>query len=202
MSFFDIARDGDNDSYAFASFNAKVGVDAYTDLQLLFTPYTRAETVDGGSDVTIRVKRNLYGNEGGDEALAVIPFITFPTGARGLSAEDIQAGLILTGAWTLDGATHLGAEIRGDAVSLNGNGNYGADFTHSVVVSHALTEDVGLWVEYAGIIRSGSRSYVAIGDAGVSFPVNENLVFDTIVSLGLSSSAPDFGLGAGVTFRF
>src|SRR4051794_27837936 len=59
-----------------ATVNLKVGLDDRTDLQLVLEPYHRvkvdgagADSVDDGiGDTTVRLKRNLWGDDGGDTA--------------------------------------------------------------------------------------------------------------------------------------
>jgi hypothetical protein len=70
----------------------KMGLFNSLDLQLVLEPYTHIfereddyyrNTSSGLGDTTVRVKYNLWGNDSGRTALAVVPFVTLPTAARG-----------------------------------------------------------------------------------------------------------------------
>ncbi len=94
ISFFEYLHDSDNtsaettDSLLLAFSNVKVGLLNNVDLQIVFAPYVRDETrpdagpttVDEGfSDVVVRLKVNFWGNDEGDTALGILPFIKIPT---------------------------------------------------------------------------------------------------------------------------
>ena len=76
--------------------NLKAGLLNNVDLQLVLSPYNHArvtdqtttpaqtETVSGFGDTQVRLKVNLWGNDGGSTALAIMPYIQLPTGDTGL----------------------------------------------------------------------------------------------------------------------
>jgi len=92
-SVFDFSRDdglsGRTETLTFGEINLKYGVSDNIDLQLIWAPYIfEEETVSGettttedSSDITLRLKWNLWGNDGGDSAFALFPFVTIPTGS-------------------------------------------------------------------------------------------------------------------------
>ncbi|CAN0484373.1 unnamed protein product, partial [Phaeothamnion confervicola] len=67
-------------------FNVKIGLAHDTDLQIVYGASSRARmkgagidtTNSGSGDVTVRLKHNLWGNDGGITALAVMPFVKLP----------------------------------------------------------------------------------------------------------------------------
>ncbi|MEI9959943.1 MAG: transporter [Limisphaerales bacterium] len=71
-----------------APFNLKAGLFNNIDLQLVFHNYLHVRTHDratgitsvqsGIGDFTTRLKINLWGNDGGQTAFALLPFIKFP----------------------------------------------------------------------------------------------------------------------------
>jgi hypothetical protein len=62
------------------------------DVQFVFEPYVREEfdddAVDGFGVTQLRLKINLWGNDGGGHALAVMPFVQFPTADDDFGATD------------------------------------------------------------------------------------------------------------------
>jgi len=71
------------DAWTFGSLNLKAGLCNRADLQLVLNSYNRVRTEDraagtvvkqsGFGDVTLRLKVNAWGNDGGDTAFAAMP---------------------------------------------------------------------------------------------------------------------------------
>ena len=86
--------------------NLKVGLNNSTDLQLVVESYLRQtatnrvtgtkDETDGFGDVTVRLKHNLWGNDGGQTALALMPFVKLPTNTKGLGNDAVEFGLLET----------------------------------------------------------------------------------------------------------
>ena len=76
-SFFDWRRDGGDDSYTIMSTNLKLGLTNSTDLQFVFDTFTwedpaTGKGAEGFGDMQLRLKQNLWGNDGGDTAFAIL----------------------------------------------------------------------------------------------------------------------------------
>src|SRR5688572_22153900 len=99
LSFAEWTRDGDSDELAVLPTNLKLGLLNNVDLQLVVSPYLRQEDVEdtsGFGDTQLRLKVNLWGNDGGSRtALAVMPYLSFPTGDDDLSANKVEGGVIV-----------------------------------------------------------------------------------------------------------
>jgi len=190
--------------------NLKVGLLKNLDLQLVLSPYQSVRTRGGGastrdtglSATELRAKLNLWGNDGGRTAFAVMPFVRFPTGSEGLRDRHLSGGLILPLAvQDLPGGFDLGTMAELD-VSRE-TGSFQMDFIHSVTCGHDLVKDkLRGYVEYVGVapLRSG-HSYLAFFDTGATYAVSSGVQLDAGVNLGLSREAEDFTLFAGVSFR-
>ncbi|MGB1672567.1 MAG: transporter, partial [Limisphaerales bacterium] len=76
----------------------------------------------GTGDLTTRLKINLWGNDGGPTAMAIMPFVTFPTGAQSIGQERTTGGVILPFAMELEKGWSLGAQTEVDWVEDEGNG--------------------------------------------------------------------------------
>ena len=78
MSFFDYAKNGDAEAWTIAPANLKLGLLNDVDLQFVFDPYVHADdgakTHDGFGDMQLRLKINLWGNDGGETAFGFMPF--------------------------------------------------------------------------------------------------------------------------------
>lgn len=70
MSLFDFRRDDGVESTTWGAINFKAGLNHNTDLQTIFNLYDGTEGgPDGFGDVTLRLKHNLWGNDGGSTGL-------------------------------------------------------------------------------------------------------------------------------------
>ena len=78
-SYFDWRRDQGIESQTILSTNLKLGLSENTDLQFVFDGFTREGNRDSGfENVQLRVKRNLWGNDGGKSALSHFSLCAVP----------------------------------------------------------------------------------------------------------------------------
>ena len=205
MSFFDYSRDGggNSDAWAFGLMNFKAGLLPNTDLQFVFDTWTEERsgaTRSGFSDITLRLKQNLWGNDGGTTALALMPYVKIPTGTE-LSNGEWEGGLIVPLGIALSDRLNLALMAEIDIVHDADAGGYDAEWLHSATLGIGLTEQLGMYVELVGI-AGPETDYQAIFDTGFTFAVTSNLIFDTGVRIGLNEAAEDFGVFTGMSIRF
>src|SRR5258706_181042 len=216
LSFLEYTHDESHgtrtDGFAVLPMNLKIGLLNNLDLQLILNPYQNIRTREPGAsasksgfgDAQVRMKLNLWGDDGGKTAFALMPFVTVPTGAAGLSDHHLEGGIILPlSIQELPGGFDLGTEARFDLSRNERNDGYGVDFVHTMTLGHFLfTKTLRGYVEYVGIapICIG-RTYLAYLDTGVTYGLTENVQLDAGVQIGLSRRASDFVLFTGISFR-
>lgn len=185
--------------------NLKYGIGRDTDMQVVVAPYQRQTVVNragrtaivGFGDMTVRVKHNLWGNDGGATALAVMPFVTLPTARAGLGADGVEFGLIVPLSVKLSDGVDLGLMTEADG--LRDGNRYRVSFINSATLGFALTDRLGLYTE---LYTEHARDWIVTGDAGVTFAVGESTQLDAGVNLGLTRAADDVGLFLGFSRRF
>jgi hypothetical protein len=205
MSFFDYATDGDANTFVLAPFNLKVGLTNDTDVQLVVEPFINQERphASGVGDLTVRLKYNLWGNDGGDTALALLPYLTFPTASGGVGVEGLEGGLAVPFSMSLPNDWELGLMGQIDFVRDEGDDHYTVNFLHTAVVSHDIVGDLAGYIEVFGIIPHNSGGgYQPYLSTGLTYAVSEDIQLDGGVRIGLSDSAEDFGLFTGLSLRF
>lgn len=210
---FNDAAGAETDTFAVLPTNFKVGLTNSTDLQIIWTPYTNVDsstagTEDGTSDLQVRFKMNLWGNDGGVTALGVLPFITLPTGSDGITSDEIEGGFAVPFAADLEPlgmkGFSLGAQVEFAFERNEADTGYETRFTHTTVIGYAFTERVGGYVEFVGstVIDTGG-GYSPTLSAGGTYLLNENTQFDAGVLFGLDDdSTDDLTVFAGLTFRY
>lgn len=209
----DRSDDVDTETLAVTPFNIKYGLDDRTDLQIVVEPYLRqsatdratgsAARVDGIGDVTIRLKRNLWGNDDGATALAIMPFLRLPTSTNGLGAEAAEFGLIVPFAFDLAPGIGVGLMTELDFTREPGDEDYEPTFVNSATIAFDLTDRLGLYTELftERSVRNGAR-WIVTGDVGLTYAVGANTQLDTGVNIGLSDAADDLNLFVGISRRF
>jgi len=199
-TLFGFAKDGSVATWSLAESNLKTGLTNETDLHLVLRPWIKEEGgAEGFGDVDVRLKWNLWGNDGGKTAGALMPFVTVPS-QTAVSTEEWEGGLIFPVSVDLCEGIGLGFQTELDRVWNEDEGTHDWDFLHSAVLGFDLTEKVGLFVEYVGV--AGDHSYEATANIGITFAPHEKLQWDFAVGVGLNDAAEDVSLIQGVSFRF
>jgi len=191
--------------------NFKIGLFHNVDLQLVFDPHGEetidpgigpGSTMDGFGDVQIRTKINFWGNDGGDTAFGIMPFIKIPTHTA-LSNGKVEGGFIAMLGWDAGQTWGLGFQAEADFVYDDADDNYDIEFLHTVVIGFDIAGPLGGYLEYVGVLSSDADSdYRAIFSGGLTYRVNDNLIFDIGTQIGLSDNANDFQAFTGLTMRY
>jgi len=122
-----------------APFNLKAGLLNHVDLQLAFASYVNADshaagkitTQSGVGDLATRLKINLWGDDGGQTAFALLPFVTFPTSTDNLGTHAVEGGIILPLAVKLPQDFNLGLETAVSFLRDDDDGDYHEYFKQS-----------------------------------------------------------------------
>jgi len=204
MEIAAITRDGGQSSYGLGELNAKFGLDASTDVQFVLPLYNHISGgAEGFGDFQTRVKRNLWGNDGGETALAVMPFIQLPTGADGISSDEMEGGIIVPFGFGGAGGWSHGVQAEVDVVADEfGDGHHFA-FLASATAARSLTEKLGMFLEVVAVYSEGSEaSSEHYFNSGLTYGVTETLQLDGGVRLGLSNDSEDFTPFVGISAKF
>jgi hypothetical protein len=214
MSFVDYVRDEDGgaktETWTVLPANFKLGLTNNVDVQLVVDPYVRqktrsaggSETLDGFGNTQLRLKVNLWGNDGGETALAVMPFVQFPTAGDDQGNDHVEGGIIFPFAAELPAGFGLAAMAELDVVRDEANDGYAVEVLHTIGVNRQIVGELGGYVEYIGIapIDTGG-GYVALIGTGLTYGLSEDVQLDFGMNFGLSDHADDLNVFAGVSFR-
>lgn len=190
-----------------AEINAKLGLLPFADLQVVFLNYEqrkdeRGVQTSGISDTTVRLKLNLYGNDGGDFAIGLLPMVTIPTGSKDTTAGEYEYGLAVPMGFALRHDFSLGAMFEGDLVH-NEDGDQMAELLQTVTASHPLVGPLSMFVEMTNTLAIDSGlGATGTANSGLVVGWNDTIQFDLGANLrtyGLGTD--DIRLFSGVTFR-
>jgi len=200
-------------AWSFGTVNLKAGLTADTDLQLVIGTYNQvrvkdsvagtAMRQDGFGDMTVRVKHNFWGNDGGTTAFGVMPFVKFPTSQDGVGNQSVEGGVIFPLAVSLPGGWDLGAMTEVDCSrNERGSGSHAA-FVNTITVGHGIVGELAGYVEfYSEISAERGTDWIGLADFGLTYGIGENTQLDAGVNIGVTAAAPDWNPFVGVSRRF
>lgn len=211
LSFVEWRKGGDGEEFALLPTNIKIGLTNNMDVQFVVNPYLRSVSAGGTDaghgDSQIRLKVNLWGNDGGDgffgeTAFALMPFIQFPTGADAFSNDDhLEWGIIAPFSMPLPAEFGLTLMAELDWVR-DGNGGYDTLFVHTAALGRDIYGPFAGYIEYVGVAAiDGGSDYQASVGLGLTYSLNENCLLDCGMDVGLNSAADDLRLFVGMTYR-
>jgi hypothetical protein len=178
----------------------RFGIVKRTELRFTVPDYFHNLTTGGGSgfgDFAFGVKRQL-GPTPGKFDVSVILFLSFPTGASGVSSGGYDPGLqvpwsrALSANWTAAGMFSVYWPTQGRTRNVTGESTF--------LFDRQLTKPWDAFVEYAGDFPEvgGPRHLLHFGTA---LKIGKQQQIDFHVGVGLSSAAVDHLIGIGYSFR-
>jgi hypothetical protein len=198
---------------AIAPINLKVGVLNNVDLQMIAESYNIQWTKDraansstrlsGFGDLLLRCKTNLWGNDGGPSALAVMPFVKLPTNQHGLGNGALEGGIIFPFAMELPADWGFGAQAEMDYLQDSSSSDYHQEFINTVTISHDIVGKLGGYVElFSNVSTESGAKWVATFDFGFTYALTRDIQLDAGMNIGLTSAADDFNPFVGLSLRF
>ncbi len=196
-------REGDDDAWGIGFANLKAGLLNNVDLQVVIESFLKTEDARGFGDVTTRVKINLWGNDGGPTALAVMPFVKWPTNGANLGNDAVEGGVIVPLAVELPAAWGMGVMTEFD-INEDGDGRgYHVEFINSITFAHDIAGDLGGYVEFfSAVSTEGDADWVGTVDVGLTYAVNDDVQLDTGINIGVTDAADDLSPFVGVSVRY
>jgi Putative MetA-pathway of phenol degradation len=189
----------------------KIGLTNNVDLEVN-TPFAGVHTIGSGpsstlwgvGDTYVRSKINLWGNDGGDTAGALIPYVKAPSAPIGIGNGAVEGGLIGPVAVTLPQSVTLLLVPEIDALKNladNGrHGNYVLDVNLSKEVIKNVVAYVELWSDYSADPTQGVTLMSA--DAAVQWLILPNTQIDVGANFGLTRATPALQVYTGLSQRF
>jgi hypothetical protein len=218
VGLFEYARDRYNsggnrlDSFAVGDTNVRLGLTSHAEVDVLFTAYTYLLTKNqnsgpvkrqgGFSDLTLRSKINLFGDDGGPFAIGLIPSMTFPSGADGIGARGFAGGIGLPVQFNLPASFQLTAESIVQTIHEPGGGSH-FDYPNSVSLGHPITKKLSTYLEFATDISTlAHSSWIGTLDTALVYQPIDNWQVDAGVNIGVTKAANDLFTFVGAAWRY
>ena len=193
-------------------FNLKAGLLNNVDLQLVYDNYLNVNTKDssghsttqsGFGDFTTRMKINLWGNDGGKTAFALLPYVKFPTSTDNLGNNAVEGGVIFPLAVSLPRDFDLSMETGIGFFQDENDDRYHEEFIASASLDHQIVGNLSGFLEFAGNFSTEDHSsWMGTVDTGLEYLVAKNIQLDLDCYFGVTHAAPDFNPFAGIAWRF
>ena len=207
------ATDTTTELWSAGAFTLKAGLLDELDAEIAWTPYSWLRSRDndtgrvthhqGFGEVVPRLKLNLWGNDGGSTALAVLPFVKLPTSQDDLGNKHLEGGLILP----------FGVELPGGWWTILINEFHCLHGVYDETYHPAFANTAYLWHQIHGNLSGFADFYSWAStergvpwwgsvEFGLTYLWSKNIQLDLGVSLGVTKAADDANPYLGVSFRF
>jgi hypothetical protein len=205
----------DTDSTSWVLFNPtfKAGLTNWADLEVNFSAQNIQRSVtrstgaltssNGFGDTFTRLKMNLWGNDGGTTAFALIPYGKWPTAPIGVGNGYTEGGIIAPLAISLPyGFTTI---LMGELDYLKNpvSPGYRANFQSLINLNRSILENVTAYAEiYANWPNSPDLQNTYTLDFALAWSPRPNFQLDVGINIGLVSAAIPYQIYMGISQRF
>jgi len=194
-------EEGDR-STSFNNMNLKYGLTANSDIQFIFETYGVDREASGIGNTTLRYKFNLFGNDDGAVAIALMPYLSLPTQAESRGKSSFEGGLILPISLQAPHEIGIGVMFEIDQVRNSQDSGYDTQVVSSLTASHPLFLGLNGYLEIFSQSNSTRETgWVGTLDAGLTLPVGQNIQWDVGTNVGITPAAEDFTAFLGFTIR-
>jgi hypothetical protein len=180
---------------------------------VILFPYSRVRTDDriegnighqnGFGDVLTRLKVNVWGNEGGTTAGAIMPYVKWPTSQDDLGNRAIEGGVILPVAFELPAGFSGGAMTQFDWRQDATSHDYHPEFINTVTVSRNIIGKLDGFVEFFSLVSAEDDApWIGTFDFGFTYAITEDMQLDAGAYVGVTKSAADIAPFLGFSVRF
>jgi hypothetical protein len=194
----------------------KLGLLNNLDVEVNFSFYNsiRSATVSTGAyaiaqgfgDTFTRFKWNLFGNDGGGPALALIPFAKWPTAPmapQGVGNGYIEGGLIAPFAMPLPGGFTAILMGEMDIVKNAFDSNYRVNIPVLLNISRPIIENVTAYAEiFTNWSTNPQAPNIVTADFAIAWQPRPNFQLDAGINIGLNYAAVPYQIYVGIAQRF
>jgi hypothetical protein len=193
--------------WALAPANLRYGLTPQLEAGIFVVPHLRVTEqprgepktrLRGVGDTTVRMKWNFFGNDGGPTAFGLMADVKLPTAADGLGNDHTEGALTFPVACELAGGWS-GAAMTGVEFAHTDRGRR-AIWVNTVTCAREFSETLGGFVELTS--AAGDGSHVTTLNCGLTRPISPGFQLDCGVYIGLSRTAPDLTVFAGLARKF
>jgi hypothetical protein len=192
----------------------RIGVLSHTEVQVGWTSFGHVRVRDrltnavdnasGTGDVTLAIRQNLLSPDGAGTTVAIMPYVTLPTGGSAIGSGDWSAGVRVPFGFDLSEGLAVGFTPSAEA-AVDGDGD-GRHFAYGGVagLSFDLADNLGAALEIAATRDEDPSGHSTETLAGLSlgWQPGGDFQLDAGANLGLNRASADLQVYVGVSRRF
>lgn len=213
---YDTSGGADTTTLLYTNPTLKLGLTNAIDAEINISPWGsiaskdrrtgRTARASGVGDLYLRLKANLLGDDSGDVAVAIEPYVKIPTAPTGIGNGAVEGGVVVPIQVNLPANWSLTIDPEGDALkNAVGDGdhfNMSGLLSFSRPVSKTVTLSLELWSDVN--FDPGGTATQASFDLGAAWipAAHPNFQLDGGVNLGLNNQTPAAQAYVGVSQRF
>jgi hypothetical protein len=181
----------------------EVSISAFNSVQSTTRSTGATSGATGIGNTVTRAKINLFGNDGGPAALAVIPYVQWPTAPQGIGNQFVQGGVIAPLALSLPyGFTTILMGELDYFKNPNDNGYY-VNIPALINIGRSVLPGVTTYAElYADWPTNSQVPAVYTVDFALAWSPRPNFQLDIGINIGLVPAATPYQIYAGIAQRF
>ncbi|RYY37734.1 MAG: transporter [Sphingobacteriaceae bacterium] len=203
-------EDADTKQWLVNNANIKLGITNTTDVQLFIQSYgiqKDKETIIGNKhisqgfgDIQLRIKQNIIGNDKGNFALAVLPYVKFPTNNYA-DNKAYEGGVIIPMEVKLPGEWKLELQVEGDRLKDEQDDGYHNELMQGAGLSHKIGKSLEAFAETYYTYNFKQHHIYNFMNAELQYEVTDNFLIDGGVYYGIQKHAEQ-NYFVGASFRF
>ncbi len=194
----------------------KLGITNTLDFEVNIAPYEEVSVHDsvggttvtawGAGDLFLKAKWNLVGDDGGNFAAALLPYVKVPTAGHVIGNGAVEGGVLAPMQFNLPSNWQLAVvpevDVLANAVGSGHHANGSLDLALSYPATKTVTLSAEIWGD-ANFDPTGTVTQASFDLGAAWIPAKTpTLQFDGGVNLGLNRETPGVQAYVGVSHRF
>ncbi|MEC3912299.1 transporter [Sphingobium sp. CR2-8] len=183
---------------------AQIGWTAYGHVRTRDRVAGAVDRDDGVGDIRLAVRRNLHNPDGSGFSIAVMPYVSLPTGGSAIGDGDWGAGLIMPVSFELGSGLTLELTPEVDAAVDEDRSGRHLAYGSVAGLGFSLSDSLSGTIE-ASIMRDNDpvgHDTQALAGLSFAWQPSTDMQLDVGVNAGLNGDSPDSEVYFGIVRRF
>lgn len=188
--------------------NLRIGLTSALEANIVVQPWGRsreshgARWRSGAGALTLGAKYNVFGNDRGETALGIFPFVSIPLDrSSGIGPDDVEYGVLVPYAVELGDKWSIGLNAGVTMRRPEAGRGYRASVPLTASLEFEASERLSAFYELAGEANGGGGDELS-ANTGVMWLVSDNVQLDAALFFGLTEASAPLMAMTGIAIRF